>query len=172
MCTGHPRVYLERTRACTPQYPTPAGACRGCIRGRRRRRRIRGVRRSGRGRERERIANRFEDEREGFILCLLSTVQSEIYTVPPAPLCGVKHRGIGPAGPQILEKYQLRTVNEPFIGPDRPKIIGASRVVSFVIRPAQAIIESWSLEVLRCESDAKIRPAQAIIESWSLEVEM
>ncbi|KAJ7816857.1 hypothetical protein B0H14DRAFT_1392441 [Mycena olivaceomarginata] len=31
---------------------------------------------------------------------------------PPAPLCGVKHRGIGPAGPQILEKYQLGTLNE------------------------------------------------------------
>ncbi|KAJ7703845.1 hypothetical protein B0H14DRAFT_2647717 [Mycena olivaceomarginata] len=26
-----------------------------------------------------------------------------VYTVPPAPLYGVKHRGIGPTGPQILE---------------------------------------------------------------------
>ncbi|KAJ7894979.1 hypothetical protein B0H14DRAFT_3125476 [Mycena olivaceomarginata] len=65
MCTGHPRVYLERTRTRAPQYPTPAGV--------------------------------------------------RVYTVPPTPLCGIKHRGIGPAGPQILEKYQLGTINEPFI---------------------------------------------------------
>jgi hypothetical protein len=68
MCTGHPRIYLERTQTRTPQYPTPAGVW--------------------------------------------------VYTVPPTPLCGIKHRGIGLVGPQILEKYQLGTINEPFIGPD------------------------------------------------------
>ncbi|KAJ7889491.1 hypothetical protein B0H14DRAFT_2561694 [Mycena olivaceomarginata] len=47
-----------------------------------------------------------------------SAVGLRVYTVPPAPLYGVKHRGIGPTGPQILEKYQLGTPNEPFIGPD------------------------------------------------------
>ncbi|KAJ7369024.1 hypothetical protein DFH08DRAFT_928996 [Mycena albidolilacea] len=76
MCTGHPRVYLERTRTRTPQYPTPAGV--------------------------------------------------RVYTVPPAPLCGVKHRGIGPAGPQILEKYQLGTLNEPFIAPDKSSKVWVS----------------------------------------------